>query len=101
MRTRSEILGGGSARPAPGQSRKCPKGERALLGHLLPGALRLRRVPLPQLTAAMNDNRPFECCDITPRMLTRRGLLQTVSAGFGWLAFQGLAATAAAAESHN
>ncbi|MDQ3621003.1 MAG: DUF1501 domain-containing protein [Verrucomicrobiota bacterium] len=49
----------------------------------------------------MNDNRPFECCDVTPRMLTRRDLLKTVSAGFGWLAFQGLAATAAAAESRS
>ena len=43
----------------------------------------------------MND--PFTCSDITPRALTRRDLLRTVSAGFGWLAFQGLAAHAAAA----
>ena len=44
-------------------------------------------------------NSPFSCCDVSPRALTRRDLLKTVSAGFGWLAFQGLAATAAAAES--
>ncbi|HZJ13441.1 MAG TPA: DUF1501 domain-containing protein [Chthoniobacteraceae bacterium] len=44
----------------------------------------------------MNDQRPYECCDVTPRMLTRRDLLKTVSAGFGWLAFQGLAGRAAA-----
>lgn len=43
-------------------------------------------------------NSPFTCCDITPRALTRRDLLKTVSAGFGWLAFQGLAAHVAAAE---
>jgi len=43
-------------------------------------------------------NAPFTCCDITPRALTRRDLLKTVSAGFGWLAFQGLAAHVAAAE---
>src|SRR4029079_15910041 len=49
----------------------------------------------------MNNNLPYECCGVTPAMLTRRDLLQTVSAGFGWLAFQGLAATAAAAESRN
>ena len=44
----------------------------------------------------MNQNLPFECRGVTPAMLTRRDLLKTVSAGFGWLAFQGLAATAAA-----
>ena len=45
----------------------------------------------------MNDL--FTCSDITARALTRRDLLRTVSAGFGWLAFQGLAANAAAIES--
>src|SRR4051794_32329837 len=45
--------------------------------------------------------RPYECCDVTPQMMTRRDLLRTVSAGFGWLAFKGLSATAAAAESHD
>jgi hypothetical protein len=44
----------------------------------------------------MNHPLPFECTGVTPRMLTRRDLLKTVSAGFGWLAFQGLASTAAA-----
>ena len=44
-------------------------------------------------------NAPFTCSDITARALTRRDLLRTVSAGFGWLAFQGLAAHAAAAGS--
>ena len=39
-------------------------------------------------------NQPFTCHDITPRALTRRDLLKTVSAGFGWLAFKGLAAAA-------
>ncbi len=44
----------------------------------------------------MNMNRPYECSGVTPRMLTRRDLLKSVSAGFGWLAFSGLAAEAAA-----
>ncbi len=44
----------------------------------------------------MNTNRPYECSGVTPRMLTRRDLLKSVSAGFGWLAFSGLAAEAAA-----
>ncbi len=44
---------------------------------------------------------PYECCGVTPRMLTRRDLLKTVSAGFGWLAFKSLATQAVAAESHN
>ncbi len=39
----------------------------------------------------MNTNRPFECRDILPQMFTRRDLLRTVSAGFGWLAFKALA----------
>jgi hypothetical protein len=43
-------------------------------------------------------NTPYTCCDVTPPLFTRRDLLKTVSAGFGWLAFQGLAAHAAAAE---
>jgi hypothetical protein len=38
---------------------------------------------------------PYECCGVTPRMMTRRDLLRTVSAGFGWLAFKGIAARAA------
>jgi len=46
-------------------------------------------------------NAPFTCCDVTPNALTRRDLLKTVSAGFGWLAFQGLAAEVAAAESQS
>src|SRR4029434_9988598 len=44
----------------------------------------------------MNPDLPFECRGVTPAMLTRRDLLKTVSAGFGWLAFQGLAGRAAA-----
>ena len=47
----------------------------------------------------MNIHRPYECSGVTPAMLTRRDLLRTVSAGFGWLAFKGLAAHAAAIES--
>jgi hypothetical protein len=43
--------------------------------------------------------RPYECCHVTPQMMTRRDLLKTVSAGFGWLAFSALAAEAAAAGS--
>lgn len=46
----------------------------------------------------MNPNLPFECKGVTPAMLTRRDLLKTVSAGFGWLAFQGMLGNAAAAE---
>jgi hypothetical protein len=45
--------------------------------------------------------RPYECSHVTPQMMTRRDLLKTVSAGFGWLAFSGLAAEAAAAESRS
>jgi len=48
----------------------------------------------------MNE-RPYECRGVTPASLTRRELLRTVSAGFGWLAFKSLTTTAAAAESHN
>jgi hypothetical protein len=44
---------------------------------------------------------PYECRSVTPAMLSRRDLLRSVSAGFGWLAFKGLTATASAAESHN
>src|SRR3954467_5183187 len=47
------------------------------------------------------NNQPYECCNVTPQMLTRRDLLRTVSAGFGWLAFKSLTTTAAAAESRN
>ncbi len=39
-------------------------------------------------------NAPFECHGIQPRPLTRRRLLQTAAAGFGWMAFGGLAAAA-------
>jgi hypothetical protein len=39
--------------------------------------------------------RPYECHGVTPQMFTRRDLLRTVSAGFGWLAFKGIAARAA------
>ncbi len=48
----------------------------------------------------MNE-RPYECRGVTPASLTRRDLLRTVSAGFGWLAFKSLTTTAAAAESRN
>ncbi len=44
----------------------------------------------------MNPNLPYECRGVTPQMFTRRDLLKSVSAGFGWLAFSGLAAEAAA-----
>ena len=49
----------------------------------------------------MNAHRPYACCHVQPRVLTRREMLQTMSAGFGWLAFAGLSATRAAAESRN
>ncbi|MDR3405476.1 MAG: DUF1501 domain-containing protein [Chthoniobacter sp.] len=39
--------------------------------------------------------RPYDCCGVTPQMMTRRDLLRTVSAGFGWLAFKSLAANGA------
>ncbi|MEO6785923.1 MAG: twin-arginine translocation signal domain-containing protein, partial [Chthoniobacteraceae bacterium] len=47
----------------------------------------------------MNDNHPHQCNNVMPAPLTRRDLLKTVSAGFGWLAFQGLAGHAEAAAS--
>ena len=48
----------------------------------------------------MNDNHPHQCNNVMPAPLTRRDLLKTVSAGFGWLAFQGLAGHANAAASN-
>ncbi|HEV7406446.1 MAG TPA: DUF1501 domain-containing protein [Chthoniobacteraceae bacterium] len=48
----------------------------------------------------MND-RPYECRSVTPAMLTRRDLLRTVSAGFGWLAFKSLTTAASAAENRH
>ena len=44
----------------------------------------------------MNSNRPFDCRNLQPLALTRRDLLKSVSAGFGYLAFAGLSAQAAA-----
>jgi hypothetical protein len=44
------------------------------------------------------SSRPFECRDVLPQALTRRDLLRTVSAGFGWLAFRALSTEAAAAD---
>ena len=44
----------------------------------------------------MNTNRPFDCHQVQPLALTRRAMLQSVSAGFGYLAFAGLSAQAAA-----
>ena len=49
----------------------------------------------------MNPNQPYECCNIQPRWMTRREVLKSVSAGFGWLAFQGLSTQLAAAENKN
>jgi hypothetical protein len=46
----------------------------------------------------MNNNHPYQCNSIMPAPLTRRDMLKTVSAGFGWLAFQGLAGHADAAQ---
>ena len=46
----------------------------------------------------MNPSRPYECTGIAPRVFTRRELLQSVSAGFGWMAFSALTSQAAAAE---
>src|ERR1700735_5540956 len=40
----------------------------------------------------MNEYLPYGCRGVTPRMLTRRDLLKTVSAGFGWVALKGPAA---------
>ena len=42
------------------------------------------------------NNRPYDCSQVMPRVLTRRDMLKTVSAGFGWLAFAGLSTQAAA-----
>jgi hypothetical protein len=39
--------------------------------------------------------RPYDCHGVLPRMMTRRDLLRTVSAGFGWLALKGMMANAA------
>ena len=39
----------------------------------------------------MNTNLPYQCNNVMPLSLTRRDVLKTVSAGFGWLALQGLA----------
>ncbi|MEQ1852507.1 MAG: DUF1501 domain-containing protein [Chthoniobacteraceae bacterium] len=46
----------------------------------------------------MNNNHPNQCNNVMPMPLTRRDLLKTVSAGFGWLALQGLAGHATAAQ---
>jgi hypothetical protein len=46
----------------------------------------------------MNNNHPYQCNSIMPAPLTRRDMLKTVSAGFGWLAFQGLAGHADASQ---
>ena len=45
------------------------------------------------------NNAPHQCNDVMPMPLTRRDVLKTVSAGFGWLALQGLAGHASAAAS--
>jgi hypothetical protein len=47
----------------------------------------------------MNTLSPFECSGVSGRALTRRDLLRTVSAGFGWLAFKALSTELAAAQS--
>ena len=47
----------------------------------------------------MNTNRPFDCRNLTPLALTRRDMLKSVSAGFGYLAFAGLSAQAAGYQS--
>jgi hypothetical protein len=46
------------------------------------------------------NNAPHQCNNVLPVPLTRRELLRTVSAGFGWLALQGLAGTASGAASN-
>ncbi len=43
-----------------------------------------------------NTNKPYECRQVQPMVMTRRDLLKTASAGFGYLAFAGLCAEAAA-----
>ena len=45
------------------------------------------------------NNAPHQCNAVMPMPLTRRDVLKTVSAGFGWLALQGLAGHADAAAS--
>ena len=45
------------------------------------------------------NNAPHQCNAVMPAPLTRRDMLKSVSAGFGWLAFQGLAGHASAAAS--
>jgi hypothetical protein len=45
----------------------------------------------------MNMNLPYHCNHVAPLPLTRRDLLKSVSAGFGWLALQGLAGRVEAA----
>ena len=47
----------------------------------------------------MNTNRPFDCRNLTPLALTRRDMLKSVSAGFGYLAFAGLSTQAAGYQS--
>ena len=47
------------------------------------------------------NNQPYECGNVQPRWMTRRDMLKSVSAGFGWLAFQGLSAQLAAAENRH
>ena len=43
----------------------------------------------------MNTNRPYDCRNLTPLALSRRDMLKSVSAGFGYIAFAGLSAQAA------
>ncbi|HEY2573922.1 MAG TPA: DUF1501 domain-containing protein [Verrucomicrobiaceae bacterium] len=47
----------------------------------------------------MNTHLPFDCHGVAPLALSRRQMLQTTSAGFGWMAFASLANQIAAAES--
>ncbi len=44
----------------------------------------------------MNTQRPYNCRNLTPLALSRRDMLKSVSAGFGYLAFAGLSTQAAA-----
>jgi len=44
----------------------------------------------------MSTNRPFDCSQVQPLVLTRRDMLKGAGAGFGYLAFAGLCAEAAA-----
>src|SRR2546428_2513084 len=41
------------------------------------------------------SNKPYECCNVQPMVMTRRDMLKTVAAGFGYLAFAGMCAEAA------